>query len=258
MTTKLHAVVAREKGVRARGWDALMSAKRRFQASAGFNGYHKVYHPDAIEGGEFNPERPDEVKRIEVTVQQVVRGFWPSVVEMIDLVATKDVANGSARGDIVVNGHVVARDVPAVTLLHLEKVVEALRDLISHIPVRDPSEFWEWSEEGNAWAAPPREVISTKQVTRPLVKWAPPSAEYQQQAQTDTLTEQTRVGVWETRRMSAALSARGVDELLRRVDELTDAIRTARTEANQTEAPERAIGDDLLAWLFEGYDEHPQ
>ena len=62
--------------------------------------------------------------------------------------------------------------------------------------------------------------------------------------------EDVTVGYWRTVKFSGALPARRVNELLERVEKLQQAIKFAREEANNAEAPEVKVGDKVFNYIF--------
>ncbi len=69
-------------------------------------------------------------------------------------------------------------------------------------------------------------------------------------AQTQLISEDVTIGHWETTYRSGALPVPRKEEILDRIDELRDAVKRARSRANDTEVRRREIGEVLLGYLF--------
>jgi hypothetical protein len=69
-------------------------------------------------------------------------------------------------------------------------------------------------------------------------------------AQVEVYYEDVTIGYWRTVKFSGALPAQRVNELLARIDKLSQAVKFAREEANSTEVEEQRIGDRVFQYLF--------
>jgi hypothetical protein len=67
-----------------------------------------------------------ETKEMDTTVKEKLEYFLKSMVQSVDVTASKDATNQVAIADLEVNGVVVAKDLPATTLLTLETKVKGL------------------------------------------------------------------------------------------------------------------------------------
>ena len=68
--------------------------------------------------------------------------------ELFDVEATKDWGNCVAKADVVLDGQVLMKEVPATYLLFLEKQLSDLRTFIEKLPALDESD--EWSSDPNS------------------------------------------------------------------------------------------------------------
>ena len=66
------------------------------------------------------------------------------------------------------------------------------------------------------------------------------------------ITEDVQAGTWSTIKYSSALPLSRRNEMLRRAEELSKAIKFAREKANATEVAEQKVGRALLEYLFQG------
>lgn len=245
-TKKLNQVLATEKELRTNGYKRASEIYKLLQKPDNFSGFAKSYRKKD-EGDEKAEDYPPEKK----VVQQDAAGLLDEVREYMtklwDVEATKDYANCNARADVTVDGQALLKDAPATFLLFLEKQLRDLRAEIEKVPVLDSAEAWSWDTEARLFKTPVTTTHRTKKEPRVVVKFEPTE---HQPGQADVFHEDRVVGYWDTVKMSTALSATRRKQLLDRVDALAEAVKHAREEANEAEAPERLVGQALLDYVF--------
>jgi hypothetical protein len=148
---------------------------------------------------------------------------------------------------VEVDGAVIVASAPVTLLLFLEKQLVDIHTFVKKLPVLDPAETWEFDQNVGSYATQPTETVRTKKVPRVLVKAV---ATDKHPAQTEVYHEDVAVGYWRTVKFSGALPALRVQELLRRVEVLQQAVKVAREEANAVEVSQRRVGADVFAYLF--------
>ena len=208
-----------------------------------FNGHDRTYEP-ANEGGQRFPAEPLKVR---VTADEVLAMTADVMTRQLDLALTLDTANAAAKADVEVDG-LTLKDVPVSHLLYLARELTRVRDIVAALPVRDPGKDWdtEGMPEGQAKAKPvetfQREKVPGRFVLAEATQYHP--------AQVQRLDKDEVVGTWTTVPFSGAVDPKRKEELLRRVDALSEAVRMAREGANTAVAPERREGADIFGWLF--------
>lgn len=95
---------------------------------------------------EDEPKVADEVLKLETTVDENLKYTMKSLEKYWDTVAQKDATNMLAKADVEVNGTIIDKDVPATTLLGLEKKLNELRNLLNTIPTLPPGIDWQLDE----------------------------------------------------------------------------------------------------------------
>jgi hypothetical protein len=171
---------------------------------------------------------------------------------LFDVTLTKDAANADAVGDIIIDGNVLASDVPVTYLLFLEKELVDIYTFVHKIPVLDPAETWEYDANTDAYATAAAQTAKTKKIPRNHVKWAPPTPDFTQPAQVEVWTEDVVVGYWTTVKFSGALPRAEVSGMIERVVKLQEGVKKAREIANTRAVADRAIGSTLLGYVFGG------
>lgn len=244
--TKLHQVLAVEKGIKSRVMRKFSDAYKAVQKPDLFNGLAKQYKPKDEDGDRFPPER----KKVQMVASDLLKDVSKQLSELFDITAQKDHANCQAKADVTLEGHSepILRDVPVTLLLFLEKQLTDLHTFVSKIPVLDAAEDWTHDSNANIFKTSAIHTTKTKKLQKPIVLH-PPTKEHP--AQTQLITEDAIIGHWETIRQSGALPAPQKSELLERMEALSKAVKYAREEANAAAAPKHEIGRQLFNYLFE-------
>lgn len=244
--TKLNQLIAVEKGVKDEATRQVTDA------------YHAIKRPDASTGiarryTPLNDEDmevlPPESRRVQVKAEELLDGVGSKLSRLWDVVATKDLTNTLARGNIVIDENIVASDVPVTTLIWLEKQLTDVGTFVGSLPVLDISREWHQDATSGAWASTPEQTKRTQKVMRNHVL---AEATPQHPAQVQVYTEDNIVGTWTTTHYSGALQAQEVEELRERVAKLQRAVKFAREEANSVAVTDKKIGEALFDYLLEG------
>ena len=209
-----------------------------------FTGRERSYQPRDDEHGE---RLPAERQKVQHTVRQQLAEASAKWVELWDLVLTQDSANQQAKADIVVDGHVVMKDVPVTNLLFLEKQVNDLETFISRLPTPDPSEEWEHDTNTDLLKTKPSQTVRGKKVPKAFVKY---EATKEHPAQVETYTEDIQVGTWTQILYSGCMPATERNAMLARVKKLKDAIKFAREQANLIEVEKKKAGESIFGFVF--------
>ena len=240
---RLAQIVAVVKGVKTRHNETLTRIYHEIQKPALLSGLSRTYQPRDEDGD----PRPPESVGVQVFVEDSLKRSADALTRLIDITATLDATNTHAHADIVVDGVTLASDVPAVTLLALEKQFQDFHTLISKLPVLDPAERWQQSPSMGGWETVPSQTFSTKKVPRNHLK-APATDKHP--AQVEVYYDDVPVGTWTLVKFSGAIPARRKQELLQRVDKLLEAIKFAREDANNTAAVDVSIGESLTGYML--------
>jgi len=243
MSTTLHQIVAVDKGVKAEANAAITGVYHLIQKGGLFEGIARSYSPVDDDGEHLPSESTKVQQRAEELLSTQVRAAW---TRLLDLTATKDVANTEAKADIVVDGTTIATDMPVSYLIWLEKQLLDLRSVISKLPTLDNAFTWTPGPSGD-WATPVVQTVKTKKIPRNHVL---AEATVQHPAQVTVWHEDVKVGTWDTIKFSGAMPAARQRELLARVDALAVATKFAREEANVYQVTDQHVGAALFAYLL--------
>lgn len=241
--SRLNQILAIEKNIKNDAEKKFTELHHLSQQVRPLNGLSRRYLPKE-DGGDM---LPPESTKVQVTAEDIIRDVSTALVELFDVIATKDSANTKARADVVVDGITLLKDIPATTLLYLEKKLVDLHTFVAKLPVLDQSEAWHFDDASNSWISEPAQTIRTKKVLQNHVK-SPATDKFP--AQVETFTEDVPVGTWTTIKQSGALPASRAAQLLNRVEKLQRAVKHAREQANMVEATPVEIGASILGYLF--------
>jgi hypothetical protein len=243
MAKKLNQIIAVEKSIKSRALQDLTEAHHSLQKTALLAGISRVYRPKDEEGEQLPPEST----KVQMKAEEIIHKTTEMLTKLFDVVATKDWANCKAKADVVIDGQKLLTDVPATYLLFLEKQLVDLQTFIKKLPILDGSETWSFDQSADCWANEPVTTMKTKKIPRNHVK---AEATEHHPAQVEVYYEDVTVGQWRTIKFSGALPAKRVNELLTRIENLQEAIKFAREEANNLEVEDVKTGEAILGYLF--------
>lgn len=243
---KLNQIIASEKSVKSKAHAAYSDLYKILQKPELFSGFVKTYEKKDEEGEDL----PQEQKRVQYHVEEVLRSAERSFTEVIDIAARKDWTNSSpkARASVKVGDVVLIEDAPVTFLLSLEKTIGELRAFVAALPILDMADNWKRDANDGFYKTHPVSTHRTKKTQRALVLY-PATPEHP--AQTQLVTEDIIAGFWRQIKISGATPSARKAELLARVDALLVAIKSAREEANLAdEVKVSDIGTKIFAYVL--------
>lgn len=240
---KLHEVVAIRKGVKSRTYAELTELHKKAQKADLYSGMTRDFQPIDDDGETF----PSESKVVQQLATDVLKRVRKIRSKFIDIEATQDYGNLMAKADVEVGGQTLLEDVPATLLIFLEKELTDLHTFVANMPTLDDSKVWNKDPNSNLFRTESARTHKTKKVQRAIVLY---DATEEHPAQTQLITEDQTIGHWSTVYTSGALPVPRKEELLERIDTLRNAVKRARSRANDTEVAEREIADALFGYLF--------
>lgn len=244
MAIKLNQIIAVTNGKKTQSEKNLTEIYHRLQKPELFNGLSRRYTPLDEDGETL----PSEEKVPQYNVKDAIASAKSTLTELINVVATQDVANTQAKADIVVDDTVVLQNVPVTHLLFLEKQLVDIQTFVSKLPTLDPSERWTYDNNVDCFVASPTKSNRNIKKFRNHVKV---EATDKHPAQVDVYTEDVKVGSWETTKFSTCVDAKRKNELLSKVKQLIEAVKFAREAANSMEVSKVNYADNILNFVFE-------
>jgi hypothetical protein len=208
------------------------------------NGFHKAYQPRDEDGETYPPESQKVQHNASRGVRPRRRRSSPSCSTSP---RPRTGPTATAKADVVIDGRVLLKDVPATYLLFLEKQLSDLTTFVAKMAELDPGSDWSVDPSTGLFRTEPQATQRTKKVQRPIVLY---DATEHHPAQTQLITEDVIAGQWVTVKHSGALPAPRKKQLLARIERLSNAVKFAREQANAIEAPDQKLAKDVFSYLF--------
>jgi hypothetical protein len=241
---KIHEILAAEPNVKAKADTLLKEGMNTFKEKQGhFLGQERTYQPRE-EGGE---ELPDENQEVVTTVPEKLDYVFESLIERLDLIASKEQSNTGAMADVEIDGVVILPGVCATNLLMMEKELKNWRDLILGSPTLKPGVHWNYDEKLGHYKTNPIKTVKNKKVQDVLIKY---EATKEHPAQTELISKDVVVGDWITVLLSGAVPPKQKSDWLGRLDKLIIAVKKARQRANDILAADVKYGQILKDYIF--------
>lgn len=243
--TKLHQLLAIEKGEKTRANREISNLHKRSQKPELYQGRNSTYRPFDEDG---DPQ-PDKNQLVQLRGEEVLEGVRNAMTRIYDIIATRDVANQETKATVTVDGKVIMEDVPVSYLIYMEKCLDDEETQIRKMPTLPTNVEWKWDDNRNLFVTDPVKTYRTAKIDKVIVK---AEATKEHPAQTEIRPADVTVGEWTTTQFSGALTAKRKAEILERVVKLKEAVKFAREEANRVEVKDVKVGKALFDYIFEG------
>lgn len=246
MANKLHELLAVEQDRKHKANQALGETIKTFtKQDPHFDGMVKRYVP--LE--EDSEEIPDETKEMVMTIKEKLNNTIETIVAGIDAHISKEETNASntATAELKV-GDTDFGTFSATSLLAMETHLAKIRDMYNAIPTLDLSKKWNFDEQKGFYKT--EEEVKFRSVKRPkvIVKY---EATEKHPAQTELLYLDFQVGKYETTYFSGKVTMAQKAELLKRIDVLLEAVKTARAKANNVEVKNMKIAQKIFDYIHQ-------
>lgn len=240
---KLHEIVAVRKGVKSRTYSELTDLHKKAQRDTLYSGMNKVYRAKDEDGEKYPPES----KHVQINATDVLKKAGKILDEAWNIEATQEYGNKGAVADIVVDGDTLLTDVPATFLLYMEKQLSDLHTFASQLPTLAEDKVWNKDPNSHLFRSETVQTTKTTQVEKPQVV-IPPTEHHP--GQWTTLKETVIQGWWDTTHLSGALPIPEKEALVERVEKLRNAVKRARSRANDTAVNRQEVAAPLLGYLL--------
>lgn len=196
-------------------------------------------------------ENAEETKLVVSTVDENLDYTLNHVASYFDVILQKELTNQTASADLVVDGVVFAKSIPATFLLGMENRLKGLRALFEAAPTLPPA--IDWSNDANAGTGhyrSPKTMVPRTEKQVKFVTLAPATDKHP--AQVKDWTEDVPVAKIETVEFSGMWTVQQKADALDRLDVLTQAVKKARQRANTAEVIDGHIGAVLTDFITRG------
>ncbi len=247
-TLKLHEVVAIRKGIKSRTYSQLTELHKTAQKADLYNGMTREFKAKDDDGETF----PDENKHVQQVAEDVLKKVRKMRTKSFNIEATQELGNLEARADVIVDGETILSDMPVTLLIFLEKELNDLRTFVDNMPPLDEARTWSADPNSRLHRADTTITHKTKKVQRPIVLYdAVIKDDHAIPAQTQLITEDVVIGHWHTTHLSGALPGPRKEALLERIETLRDAVKRARSRANDIEVKKRDLAGSIFRFLLD-------
>lgn len=242
MSRRQHQVLAEEKVLKPAANKARDEAYHLLQRESAFNGSVRTWEPVSTD----SPTFPNEDVKVQALVPEVLSGLKGPLTSWFDIEATKNATNCAAKADVVLDGEVILKGVPAETLLFIETQLVHTATMLSKVPVLDDAVRWYLPDGGGPARSDVVRNHKTQKVQKPIVLY---HATPEHPAQTQLISEDAIIGHWAVEKLSGALTRKKKADLIEKANKLLMAVRDARSRANQEPAVESRIGEVIFHHL---------
>lgn len=243
---KLHELLAVEGDLEGTNKAILAETIHSFAKKPGlFFGYMKRL--EMFDEGA--PEPPAEIQEMTSTVMEKMRYAAGHIIRYLDAILQKEATNQLAQADLVVDGEVIAKDLPATFLLGLEARLKKVREVVAAMPTLPVGKKWEIDPtrgEDVYRCVTPDEKFKTAKTFRHKVLY---EATEHHPAQIEKWEETENVGKYIVDTWSGMITSAQKSTLLGRLDKLIQGAKKARQRANTQEVIKLKIGDELFKYL---------
>ena len=202
--------------------------------------------------GENEPAVTESQLDIQTTVPKELKWVSEFIIKSLDVSYQVAEANTIARADVVLeDGTVLLSQVPATSLLELEKRAKELHDFVSAIPTLDPAKGFKLDPDKGEGIYRAREDKKTR--TKKMLKVLTLAAATDKHpAQAKEYTEDVPVGDITTLEWSGLITTAAKGDMIARVEEFARAVKKARSRANEVEISknDKKIGADIIKYVF--------
>lgn len=248
--SKLHELLAVEGNL------ANQATKTRTELMATFEKKRHLFEEKRVTytpHAEGSKPTTEEQLDIQSSVGSEIEWISKILAKALDASHHIDIANTLAKADVVdEEQQTILKDVPATSLLQLEKRLQEVHALILSIPTLDPAKGFQPDVDRPAGTFKAREVTKTrtKKTARPMVLY---EATKEHPAQVKEIVEDLPVGDILQQEWSSLITPATKSDLLERCDMLTRAVKRARAKANEQEidVKNNKIGQKLLDYIFQ-------
>jgi len=251
---KLHELLAVESDLEGRARNIMNETRKVFSDKAVlFMGAVRSYNPFVDDGIDY----PSEYQELTSTVDEKLSYTGKTIVQYYDALLQKEATNQVAKADLIVDGVVIASNLPATFLLGMESRLRKVREVYEKIPTLSIGTEWQKDEskgEGVWCVAHPEETMKTEKTVKSKVLYDAKFPKANEGGQSipaviDKWTETVNVGKYTKHVWSGMVSPARKSELLDRIDTLLRAVKKARQRANSTEVVKVNVGKALMDYI---------
>ncbi len=241
---RLHEALAIRKGAKSGAYNAtgeIDNLLQKAEPQSGFNKTWEKLNDDA-------PDLPPQSKHVQFVASEAIEEIVAINADWLNIEATVERGNESAKADLMVDGVVLVKDAPGTYLLTLGKFVKDTITIMKRAIVADAA--IEWTRDEGTGLLRGRTVTTPRTMKRhKALVLHPPTKEHP--AQTQVVTEDDLIGHYRTTPLSGALTRKERRAILARLEALSRGVKTALAQANNAEVEkDTQAGVAVLRFIF--------
>lgn len=193
-------------------------------------------------------ENLSEHKELVTTVGSKLDYVKDYITRYLDVVLQKEKTNQAAAADLIVDGKVLAKDLPATFLLGMETKLKRVREMYEAVPTLPPGVKWtEDAQLGKGiFTATLDDKLKTAKTFQHKIL-VPPTDKHP--AQIEKWEEQIPVGRYITTVQYGMLTPAKKSDYIGKIDKLIQACKSARQRANCEEIKHAEIGKNIMDFI---------
>lgn len=258
MTTRkqpvLHEVLAVEQDLKGNAERSRTQTLELFRSKQNqFTGIRRTFRPYAVaeDATDQGGERLEAETKLVTTVASELASALDTVASAITAGYQVDEANTRAKADIVVDGEVIARDVPATFLLQLERRLREVRAVFREAPCFDPVRTWTADPDADRKHVFKADAVVTVRKARTRKYNVMYEATKEHPAQVDVVELDAPTGEIRSYEWTGMLPSAKKTALVARIEALIAAVKQARSRANTVAVnTEERVGKTLCDFLL--------
>lgn len=242
--TKLHQLLAIEKGEKTRAQRELTEIHKASQKEDLYLGRNSTYRPFDEDS---NDKQPDKNQLVQLRGEEVLESVRKSQSRLLDIIATRDVTNMHASAEVKVDGYALLGALPVTYLIYLEKTLNDYETEVRKMPTLPTNVAWTWDDNSNLFTTDSIKSYRTAKIDKVITK---AEATREHPAQTEIRPADVTVGEWTTTHFAGSLTAKRRADILDRIVKLKEAVKFAREEANSIAVVETKVGETVFDYIF--------
>jgi len=198
------------------------------------------------------PDKVESQLGLQTTIRKELAWIGEKLQASIDAAYQIDVANTIAKADVVLeDGTVILKDVPATSLLQLEKRLKEIQEFIFSVPTLDPAKGFELDADKGAGIYRARDVEKPR-TEKQFEYVVMVGATKEHPAQVKELMLDKPIGTILQQEWSSLITTAEKGDMLDRCEALTRAVKKARSRANEQEVDVKTckLAGKVLNYVF--------
>ena len=248
--TVLHELLAVEQGLSETSNRLTKEVTKTLSTKAelfkGQSKEHEIFGDD-----QQHLKQATQYNEIQSTVDEQLDFLGGELTKYWDVSLQKEEANQRAKENIIVNGKVLAADVPSIVLLSMEKKLGSLLAVYNAIPTLDAATTWEPdpnAERPNVFRTKHATERQQTVTSKKYIEISPATVQHKAQIAQQEIVEV--VGKYKVTEFSSAISSFEKAARIQRLTTLIRAVKKARQRANNVDVNnELAFGKELLNFI---------